>query len=177
MDSRAGSKTSLSVFEIFFWNFFFLKFSLRQLWVFLPSAVGRSSEFFGMFSFFVFVRCFFSPCTSKKLCFKISRFCQTIFIRVTKSNLFLGRNCNDSKKTSKMWVWCKPGERAFAVRYRMEILLLLLLALKAYIFSRTGWKCQWSWLNLSARFLHFQPAWHSFSYKFSQTVRTSRLYL
>ena len=45
MDSRAGSKTSLSVFEIFFF--------------FLPSAVRRSSEFLGMFSFFVFVRCFF----------------------------------------------------------------------------------------------------------------------
>ena len=58
MDSRTGSKTSLSVFEIFF-EIFFLKFSLWQFWVFLPSAVRRSSEFFGMFSFFVFVRCFF----------------------------------------------------------------------------------------------------------------------
>ena len=104
-----------------FLKVFFLKFSLWQLWVFLPSAVRRSSEFFGMFSFFRFCTVFFWPCTSEKLCFKISGFCQTIFIRVTKSNLFLGRNCND-KKTSKMWVWCKPGERAFAVRYRMKIL-------------------------------------------------------
>ena len=31
MDPRAGSKSSLSVFEIFFLKLFFLKFSLRQL--------------------------------------------------------------------------------------------------------------------------------------------------
>ena len=47
---------------------------------FLPSTVRRSSEFFGRFSFSFLYRGFFWPCTSKKLRYKISGSCQTIFI-------------------------------------------------------------------------------------------------
>ena len=69
MDSRAGSKTSLSVFEIFFEIFFFLKFSLFDNSEFFFFFAERRETVFGIFwhvFFFRFCTVFFWPCTSKK---------------------------------------------------------------------------------------------------------------
>ena len=96
MDSRAGSQTSLSVLrsflKVFFWNLVSdnSEFFCRAPWDSLRNFLACF-----LFSFLYGV---FWPCTSEKLCFKISGFCQTIFIRVTKSNLFLGGNCNDKNQ-------------------------------------------------------------------------------
>ena len=82
MDSRAGSKTSLLVFDLFLRNFVsdnseFFFFAERRETVF---------GFFGMFSFSFYVR-FFWPCTSKKKCYKISGSWKNTFIRPSPINL------------------------------------------------------------------------------------------
>ena len=95
-----------SFFETFFWNLV----SDNSEFFFLPSAVGRSSEFFAMFSFFFFVRFFFFRRVLRKN-FAL-RYLDSVkpFSFVWPSPiLFLGRNCNGTKKPARCECGVSPG--------------------------------------------------------------------